>query len=71
MKYKVEHINKVNQDTLRFLTNSKEAKNWNDYDTLAIIEGILNAVFYMVFYVAPSKEIATATIKAILKRFIK
>lgn len=65
----IKHTKKVNKDTWQFLTASKESQKWMDFSTAAIVAGILNAVFTMVFDVAHEKKTAIKVIEDALKRF--
>lgn len=60
----IKNINTVLNDTDNFL---KSTQHWTNFETIAIIEGVLRAVFNMVYCLAPSKKVAKQTIKAVLK----
>ena len=60
----INNINTVLNDTDDFL---KSTQHWSNFETISIIEGVLRAVFNMVYCLAPNKKVAKQTIKAILK----
>ena len=64
MSNHIDSINNVSKETNEFLHSTN---HWSNYETIAIIEGVLRACFNMVYCLAPSKKVAKDTIQAVLR----